>query len=112
MEVALTAALATLIGKITSVIKYVSAGDYRPAITQVLVWAIGVVTVMLAAQSDLAETFNTVGGQVLAQLDTWSQVLAGVSLASGISFGFDGIKALTNSDVSPEPPLGGGPAPQ
>ena len=112
MEVALTAALAALIGKITSVVKYISAGDYRPAVTQVLVWAIGVGTVMLTAQSDLAETFNTVGGQVLAELDTWSQVLGGIALGSGISVVRDGIKAVSSDTPVAEPPLGGGAAPQ
>jgi len=107
MEVFSAATLAALVIKITSVLKYLSAGQVREAITQLIPWVAGVLTIMVAAQANVAEGLVVFGDLALGQLNVWSQILAGVALASGGSLVYDFKKAIDNTDSASEPPLTG-----
>lgn len=105
-EVFSLAALSTLIVKVGSWLKFVHARDWNAALTQAVIWGLGIGAVMIAAQADIAEGFRVFGGSLLADLDAWSQVLAGLTLASVGSVGFyDFRKALDGTDSAKEPPL-------
>jgi hypothetical protein len=106
MEVFTAASLAALVVKFTSLIKYVSAADVRAAVTQVLTWVAGVVAVAIAAQADVSASLTVFGTQVLGDLDFWSQLLAGIALASAGSLTFDFRKAVDGTDSAKEPDLG------
>jgi hypothetical protein len=105
MEVFSAATLAALVVKVTSVLKYLSAGKTREAITQLIPWLAGVVTVMVAAQANVSEGLVVFGELALGQLNVWSQILAGLALGSGGSLVYDFKKAVDNSDSAAEPPL-------
>jgi hypothetical protein len=107
MEVFTAATLGALVLKITSVLKYVTSGAYREALTQVIPWVAGVLALMLAANADVASGLVIWGEQTLGQLDGWSQILAGISLGSGASVAYDFKKAIDGGDSAAEPPLGG-----
>lgn len=108
MEVFTLATLAALVWKVVSVIKLATGKDYTPVITQCLTWVAGVIAVLLAAQTDVAETVRVFGEMSLGQLDGWSQVLVGLTLSSVGSVAYDYKKAFDNTDSASEPPLGGG----
>lgn len=107
MEVFTAASLAALVWKFTSTLKYASAGDFKNVLTQVIPWVAGILAVMLAAQADVAAGMVVFGDQVLGHLDGWSQVLAGLSLGSAASVGYDVKKAVDHTDSAAEPPLTG-----
>lgn len=107
MEVFTAASLAALIYKVTSVLKYTSAGEFRQVLTQIIPWAAGVIGVCLAAQADVSSGLQVFGDMALSQLDGWSLVLAGVSLGSAASTAYDVKKAVDNTDSAAEPPLSG-----
>jgi len=107
MEVFTAATLSAFLVKITSVLKYVSGGQFREAVTQVIPWVAGIVVILVAAQADVAENIAVWGQTALSDLDTWSQVLAGLALGSGASFAYDFKKAVDGTDSAGEPPLGG-----
>lgn len=108
MEVFSSASLAAFAIKVTSVLKYLSAGQVREAITQVVPWLAGVIMVAVAAHANVSQDLVVFGEMALRQLNGWSQVLAGVALGSTGSFAYDLKKALDNTDTASEPPLGGG----
>lgn len=107
MEVFTLATLAALVWKFVSVVKMITGKDLTGTITQALTWAAGIIAVVIAAQAD-AVSATQVFGSALGDLDGWSQVLAGLMLASGASVGYDVKKALDNTDSSSEPKLGSG----
>jgi hypothetical protein len=108
MEVFTAASLAALVWKITSVLKYLTSGQVRQTVTQVIPWVAGILAVVVAAQADVAEGIVVFGTHALGDLDGWSQILAGISLGSAASVGYDVKKAVDATDSATEPPLGGG----
>ena len=104
------AALAALGAKLVSALKYLLDGDGRSFATQAIVWLVGAVLVMVAAQADIAAGI-VVGDTSLGSLDVWSQVLVGLQLSSSASFAYDFKKAIDGSDYASEPALGSGSPP-
>lgn len=108
-EVVTLAALAALVTKFTTWLKFVRAKDWNATLTQAAVWAVGIGVAMIAAQADVAQGLTVFGNNLLADLDVWSQVLVGLGLGSAGSVVFyDYRKALDGSDSAKEPPLLGG----
>jgi len=105
MEVFTAATLAALVVKVTSVLKYLTAGQWRTAVTQAVPWAAGAAVVWLGAQASATEAVRIWGEVSLGQLDGWSVVLAGVALGSSGSFAYDVKKAIDSTDSAGEPPL-------
>lgn len=107
MEViAILAGIAFAVNKTVTVIKAVASGDKNLALTQLLVWVIGVGAVILAAHASLTSDMIMPGiERSLGSLDTASLVLLGWVLGSSGSFAFDIKKAIDNGDSAQEPPL-------
>jgi hypothetical protein len=93
-----------LIKKFIDFAKYVTNRDLNGAVTQLIVWAAGVVTVALYAQTDWAESIP-VAGQSLADLNGWSQIAFGLGISSVSALATDFIKARDNNDSAAMPPL-------
>jgi hypothetical protein len=107
MEVFTAATLVTLIAKVTSVLKYLTASEWREAATQAATWIAGIAVVWVASQASATQAFTIWGEITLGSLDIWSVILAGVALASGASVVYDFKKARDNTDSAAEPKLGG-----
>ena len=106
MEFVPVVVLGALVLKFTDLLKLLSAKDWRAAITQLTAWASGVAGVALVAQTDFASAVP-VGDFTLATLNGWSLIVAGLSLASTASVGYDVKRAIDNNDTAKMPPLGG-----
>lgn len=105
MEVFTAATLALLIVKVVSFLKFLLARSWNDALTQAVVWVGGTVVLLIAAQADVTQGLVIWGTQRLGALDFWSLVLAGLSLSSTGSFGFDVKSAIDNTDSAAEPQL-------
>lgn len=107
MEViAVLAGIALAVNKTVSVIKSVANKDKNGAVTQLLVWVVGIGAVVLSAHAALTSNMVIPGlGVALGSLDTPSHVLLGWILGSSGSFAFDVKKAIDNGDTAAEPPL-------
>lgn len=107
MEVFTLAALAALVVKATSMLKFLRAGQLGDALTQLVAWAAGAGLALLAASANAMEHID-VNGVALGSLDTPSAVLLGFALASAGSFAYDYKKASDGSDSAAEPSLAPG----
>lgn len=97
-------AMFALIKKVLDFFKYLTNQDWNGAITQIAVWASGIVVVWLYAQTDWAETFSF-AGFTLASMNGASLVALGIGLGSSASVATDFIKARDNTDSAAMPPL-------
>jgi hypothetical protein len=107
IEVVTLVSLGALAWKVTSVLKYVTAGQFREAVTQLVPWVGAWGILAAAAASGAADSTLIWGHQTLGDMNVWGLLLAGISLGSGASVGYDLKKARDNSDEAGEPPLGG-----
>lgn len=107
-NVATLAGIVFLVLKFTSVLKYASASHWREVVTQLIVWAAGIIAIVLYANSDIGRGIVVAGGK-LGDFDGASLVIIGLALGSTASVARDTIKGLDNSDSAAEPPLGGSP---
>src|SRR5262245_22462598 len=105
MEVLTTATLIALVVKALSALKFITTGDVRQFITQILSWLLGFLILLIAAQADVAQHLVLWGDQRLGDMDVWSLFLAGLAIASTGSFAYDVKKALDGSDTASEPSL-------
>lgn len=106
MEFAPTVAMALLVVAIINLAKYAAARDWNGVLTTFVVWAAGVIVVMLVARTDFASGV-TVGDRTLDTLNFASLVFVGLSLASIGSFATEIKKALDKSDSAKKPPFFG-----
>lgn len=111
MEALTLAALALLAVKVMTVVKSVGK-DNNKALTQVVTWGVGTGILALAGHSAVTSDIIVFGSHRLGDLDFGSTVLAGMSLSSVGSFGYDATKAIDNTQTAAEPsllpPAGGG----
>lgn len=111
-DFATLAALAALVWKVTSLIKYLTAGQGREALTTVIPWAAAFGVLVLAANADATAAIVLPDMKTtLGDMDLASMLLAAPTLGALASVGFDFKKAIDGSDSAQEPKLGGGPAP-
>lgn len=96
--------MAVLVFAIINFLKAVRNKDTNASITQVIVWVAGVAVVFLAAQTDFADGI-VIGDQLLTQLNAWSLLFIGLTIASLASFGVEIKKALDGSDSAATKPL-------
>jgi hypothetical protein len=104
MDVAPLVLLAALVYKFTSFLKALRNQDWNAALTQLVVWAGGVIAVLLFAQTEWAESV-AVGASSLADLEFWSQFVLGLEAASLTSAFYDLRKGFDGSDSAREPAL-------
>lgn len=100
-------ALAALVWKFVDFLKYCtswSSGGRNGAVTQLIIWVAGVVAVLLFARSDWAGSVS-IGELTLDRMNLWSQIVAGLSVGSLTSVGFDTKKAVDATDSAKTPSL-------
>ena len=102
MEFVPLVVMTATVKKIVDLLKYGTNNDLNALITQLVAWAAGVLVVAITAASDWGSTF-AIGEFRLSDMNVWSQLLAGVQLASTAGFGWDVLKAVdgTNSAIVP-----------
>lgn len=107
-DLATWAALAATAVKFTSLLKYLTARQFRQAVTTVTPWVAGVAALAVGAHANVMDKVTLPGGgPPLSRLDVGSIVLAGIALGASGSFVFDFKKAVDGTDSAVEPPLGG-----
>jgi hypothetical protein len=111
-DFATLAALAALALKLTSIVKYLTAGMFREATTTVVPWVAAFAVLALASQADATAALVLPGMKtMLGDMDMPSLLLAAPVLGSTASVVFDFKKAIDGSDSAQEPKLGGGTGP-
>ncbi len=102
-------ALAALAVKITSLLKYLSAGQVRSAATTVVPWLGAFLVLVLASQANATAGMMLPGLAVpLGDVDIFSLMIAATALGASGSVVYDATTRWDNSDdTSKEPPLGG-----
>lgn len=98
MEFVPLAVASTMVWKLSSFAKFVIAGETNKAVTQLVVWVIGVAVAFLLAASDFAEEI-AVGGHSLGSLNGAAVILFGFALGSVAAVGYDALSK------NPEPKL-------
>lgn len=96
---AVLAAFSPVVYKVMDFLKLLFAGETRPAITQVVVWGVGILVAFLGVKSNL-------GGLSSINYLNWASVLlVGLSLGSVGSVINDFKQARDNTDSAAKPPL-------
>ena len=96
--------IAALIKKALDTLKFLTNQDWNSVLTQVVVWAVGIGSVVAVAHSDFGADL-LVAGHALNLLNGWSQALIGLQIGSTASLAWDTLKAIDNHDTSSTPPL-------
>jgi hypothetical protein len=108
-DFATLAALAALVLKVTSLIKYLTAGMIREAVTTLVPWVAAFGVLVLAGQADATAALVLPGMKtVIGDMDIASLLLAAPVLGASASVVFDFKKAIDGTDSAAEPKLGGG----
>jgi hypothetical protein len=102
--------VASMIKKVTDLVAFASAKDWKAVAKQVLAWIVGVLTVALVRASEVANDYVLPGvNKALGDLNAAAVVLVGVLIASGGSVVSDIIASRDNTSSAYVPPLGGPP---
>lgn len=105
MEFVPALAMAALVVKVIDFLRYLRAADLNGVLTQLCTWIAGVVVLMLVAQTAWADGIQ-IGDRPLSTLSFWSQLFAGLTLASTASVIKDiGYKAIDNHNTTAIPTL-------
>jgi hypothetical protein len=105
--VILLAALAT---QVTTIVKFLTAGYFRQAVTALVPWAVAFVALLLAANAGEINDYTLPGlSDPLGAMDMASLLFAAAAIGSSGGLLYKAITAIDNTDSSAEPPLGGGP---
>lgn len=98
--------LAALVNKFTDFLKFLTNKDWNAAVTQLTVWAGGVVAVFLASATLWAHGKGfDVGGIQITDLNGWSKLYAGLSASSVGGVAYDFKKARDDKDSAKTPAL-------
>lgn len=104
--------VASMIKKVTDLIAFASAKDWKAVAKQVLAYVVGVASVALVKASGVANDYVLPGiNQALSDMNVWGSALLGVVLASAGSVVSDFIASRDNNSSAFVPPLGGAPEP-
>lgn len=103
-------ALAAIIWKVTSFVKFLLAKDWPGVKGQAVAWVSAVVVIFLAAQADVAST-TMIGERALSALDWQSLILLSITVGSTASVGYDILKGVDGSNSAKEPSIGAPPPP-
>lgn len=98
--------MGALVWKLVDVLKYVSAQQWREALTQVIAWTSGVAVAFLLGATRFGDgiVFNDV---TLGDMRGWEKVVVGLMATSLLSATYDVKKAIDGSDSAAVPRLGG-----
>ena len=105
-QVSVLVALAFAVNKVVSTVKDATNRQWNGVITQVAVWVLAFLAIVLAAHSQLTQNLPLPGvGLPLSTLDWPSQVLLALFAGSTGSVVFDFKKAFDSTDSAAEPTL-------
>ena len=103
--VILLAALAT---QVTTIIKFLTAGFFRQAVTALVPWVVSFVALVLAASAGEINDYTLPGlSAPLGDMDMASLLFAAAALGSSGGLLYKAITAIDQTDSAAEPPLGG-----
>lgn len=98
--------LAFAANKIVTVIKYLASSNKNAAITQLVVWAVGFVILLLAGNATVTEDLVVPGlSEPLGDLDFGSFLIVALITGSSGSVVYDFKKAIDRTDSAAEPNL-------
>lgn len=98
-------ALAAIIWKVTSFVKFALARDWPGVKGQAVAWVAAVIVIFVAAQADVASS-TMVGDLALSSLDWQSLLLLALTIGSTASIGYDTLKAINARTNLSEPTIG------
>lgn len=104
MEFVPLVAFAALVSKFVDFARFVTARDYRSAVTQTVAWAVGVAGALLFRATSFA-TAIPVGDRSLATLSVVDAIVFGIVGASTASLFVDYKQALDATDTAIKPPM-------
>lgn len=104
MEFVPLIAMGALVFTLVNFLRYLTNGDFKSAITQLVSWAAGVFVVLLVAQTDFADGIS-VGDQALSALNFYSLLFVGLQASSIFGFGQKAVEALDNTQTARVPSL-------
>lgn len=104
MEFVQTTLLLATVFAVVNFLKFVRAGDWNAAGTQLVVWAGGFAVIALAAQTALFGNY-AVNGHALATLGVWDLLFVGLNIGSGGSLANEVKKAIDRHDTAQTPKL-------
>lgn len=104
MEFIAAAALVALVKKLLDVVKYLRAGDLNGWVTIVASMVVGVLAVLLVAQTDFASAVDF-GGVNLGTANFWTLVFVGVTTAASAGLATDTLKSIDQKQTSRVPSL-------
>ena len=106
MEAVSVALLIGLIWKIGDWFKLVTNKDWNGAITQLFLWVVGSVVLLVASAANAFQSLTVPGiSEPIGELNTWSLILLGFTIASSGSVLYDFKKAIDGHDSAKQPPL-------
>lgn len=91
--------LSALILKLIDWLKALTNGEWRVALTQVIVWAAAIAALFIAGATQFAHTVG-IGGVSLHALGGWDKVFVGLGLGSTGSFAFDTLASLNKTNTN------------
>ncbi len=104
MEFVPVLAMVTLVITIINMLKYLRSGNHNGAFTTFSVLVAGVVTVLLAAQTDFAAGI-IIADRPLGDYNNWSLLFMGLTIGSMGAFAVDIKAAIDNTDSAVKPNL-------
>lgn len=100
------AGIAFAVNKTVSTIKGVSSEDWNLVLTQLAVWVVGILAILLVGAANQFQSLLVPGfEEPLSNFDLSSKVALGWILGSSGSFAFDLKKAIDGTDSAVEPKL-------
>jgi hypothetical protein len=97
-------AAVTLVIALVNFFKALKAGNFNTVVTQLIVWVVGVVVIFLFGETDWSTTV-VIADLNLDDLNTWSKIFVGLTLASTAMFANELKKAIDNTDTAAHPPF-------
>ena len=104
--------VAAMIQKVTDLVAFVTAKDWKDVIKQAVAYVTGVVAVAVVKAAEVADEYVLPGfNKTLGDLNAAATVLVGIALASGAGVVRDFINSRDGGSSSYVPPIGGEPSP-
>jgi len=108
-DIATVAALAALASQITSLLKFLTGGEPKRALTTVIPWVAAFGVLLIGAQADATAGIVFPGiDSPLGDLDVASLLLVSTTIGAVGGFAHKAVTAVDNSTSTAEPALGDG----
>jgi hypothetical protein len=109
MELTVVLMLAAVATQVTTMLKNLTGGQVRAAVTGLIPWVVALVVLWLGGEASATSSYVLPGlDESLGQMDFASLLLAAAAVGSSGGFLYSLRTAFDNTDTAEEPPLGGG----